>query len=149
MIGGRSPSGRRPLADALDTVVAGSAAPYGYTVSLWSSGAILTHAHGAPDVLDVVLFALGALTGFAVLGLAATTIAAAAASVDRDSERVEAGMLNWLAVGAALGSVVLLAEIPGRIAWMLGSLAATGLYLWGASTQLALVDRRARRRDNE
>jgi hypothetical protein len=131
---------------ALDAVVAASAAPYGYTISIWSSGAIVMHAHGAPDVLDVVLFALGALVGFAALGLASTAIAACtAATLDRGSERVAAGMLNLLAVGAALGSAVVLARTPGRLAWLLASLAATALYLLAASAQLALVDRRARR----
>jgi hypothetical protein len=131
---------------ALDAVVAASAAPYGYTVSIWSSGAILIHTHGAPDVLDVVLFALGALAGFAALGLASTAIAACtAATFDRGSERVAAGMLNALAVGAALGSAAVLAKTPGRPAWLLVSLAATALYLLGASAQLALVDRRVRR----
>jgi hypothetical protein len=131
---------------ALDAVVAASAAPYGYTISIWSSGAILVHAHGAPDVLDVVLFALGALAGFAALGLASTVIAACtAATLDRGSERVAAGMLNLLAVGAALGSTVVLAGISGRLAWLLASFAATSLYLLVASAQLALVDRRATR----
>jgi hypothetical protein len=131
---------------ALDAVVAASAAPYGYTVSIWSSGAIVMHAHGAPDVLDVVLFALGALAGFAALGLVSTAIAACTeATLDRGSERVAAGMLNLLAVGAALGSAVVLARTPGRLAWLLASLAVTVLYLLGAGAQLALVDRRARR----
>ena len=131
---------------ALDAVVAASAAPYGYTISIWSSGAIVAHAHGAPDVLNVALFALGALVGFAALGLASTAIAACtAATLDRGSERVAAGMLNLLAVGAALGSAVVLAQTPGRLAWLLASLAATALYLLAASAQLALVDRRARR----
>lgn len=143
----RPPTGRQLFAAAVHTVVAASAAPYGYTVSIWSSGAILMHAHGTPDVLDVVLFAVGAIAGFAVLGLAATAGRPTVATLERGGERVAAGMLNWLAVGAALGSAALLAEIPSRVAWMLASLAATALYLLGASAQLALVDRRARRRD--
>jgi hypothetical protein len=141
-------AGRRFAAfgHALEAVVAASAAPYGYTISIWSSGAIVMHAHGAPDALCVVLFALGAIVGFAALGLASTAIAACNAAVlDGGSERVAAGMLNLLAVGAALGSAVVLARTPGRLAWLLTSLAATALYLLGASAQLALVDRRARR----
>jgi hypothetical protein len=144
----RSPSGRR-FVDALDTVVANSAGPYGYTISIWSSGAILMHARGAPDVLEVFLFALGALTGFVVLGLSAIAISSTVTTLDRGGERVMAGMLNWLAIGAGVGSVALLAQIHSRLVWMFGSLAATAVYLLGASAQLALVDSRARRRNPE
>jgi hypothetical protein len=132
---------------ALGAVVASSAAPYGYTISIWSSGAILTHAHGAPGVLDVVLFALGALSGFVVLGLLANAVSTPGATFEVSGERVIAGMLSWLAIGAAVGSAALLAEIHSRLAWPLGSLAATAFYLMCASAQLALVDSRIRRRD--
>ena len=40
---------------ALGTVVLASAAPYGFTVSLWSSGALLIHFRGNPNVGDVFL----------------------------------------------------------------------------------------------
>ena|SRR5215211_2249260 len=62
---------RRTLRAALGTMVAASAAPYGYTVTIWSSGAVLMHSHGTPNVGDVFLFIAGALTGFALLSLAA------------------------------------------------------------------------------
>jgi hypothetical protein len=134
--------GRGSLAAALESVAAASAAPYGYTISIWSTGALLMHAHGMPDVLDVLLFVLGAISGFVVVGLTASALPAADTLLGQGSERVVAGMLNWLGVGAAVGSVALLAELHSRLGWALGSLAATTLYLVGASIQLALVERR-------
>lgn len=53
---------------SLAAVASGSAVPYGYTVTLWSSGAVLSHAHGAPDVPRIALFMLGALAGFTAFG---------------------------------------------------------------------------------
>jgi hypothetical protein len=132
-------SGLGMLPAAFGTVVAASAAPYGYTVSIWSSGAVLMHRRGVPDVFDVFLFAIGALSGFAVLGLLAHKVVATSEQLGGARERVLAGMLHWLAVGVAVGAAALLAEIPGRVTWGVGSFAATSLYILGASVQLALV----------
>ena len=49
----------------LRAVVAASAAPYGYTLTLWTAGAVTTHAEGLPSALDALLLLAGAVTGFA------------------------------------------------------------------------------------
>jgi hypothetical protein len=123
----------------LGTIVAASAAPYGYTVTLWSSGAVLLRSHGAPHVGDVFAFAAGALAAFSLMALLARGALARMESVDDAADRVWAGALNWFAVGAAVGAVALLAEIHGREAWPLGSFAATALYILAASLQLTVV----------
>jgi hypothetical protein len=51
------------------------------------------------------------------------------------------GVLRWFAVGISLGAVCLLAQIPGWVAWPLGSLAATTLYITGAAAELGLLTR--------
>jgi hypothetical protein len=48
-----------------------SIAPYGYTLTVWTSGAVLTHARGIPTTVDALLFMLGAVFGFALVGGAA------------------------------------------------------------------------------
>jgi hypothetical protein len=45
-----------------------SVAPYGYTLTVWTSGAVLTHARGIPSTADALLFMLGAVLGFALVG---------------------------------------------------------------------------------
>jgi hypothetical protein len=126
---------------AFGTIVSASATPYGYTVSLWCSGAVLMHSHPRPGTGEVFLFAAGALSGFALLGAIAHGRLRAAAPLGPGREGVVAGLLHWFAVGIAVGAVALLAEIPSWIAWPLGSFAATTLYLVGATLQLALVAR--------
>jgi hypothetical protein len=126
---------------ALGAMVQASAAPYGYTVSLWSSGAILMHFHPHPNVGEVFLFATGALAGFTLLGLLARSTLRVTPLMEPGPERVLAGALHWFAVGIAVGAVALLAQIPSWIDWLLGSFAATSLYLLVASLQLALVTR--------
>ncbi len=137
--GKRPRSASRLLRAALGTMVAARAAPYGYTVSIWSSGAVLMRGHGTPSVGAVFGFVAGALTGFTALALLARGTLNRSESLDDAGDRVLAGMLHWLAVGAAVGAVAALAELPGWTAWPLGSFAAMTIYLLGASAQLTLV----------
>lgn len=143
-----SPS-RRPDAEqfraALGTIVSASAAPYGYTVSLWSSGALLIHFHGVPTVGEIFLFLTGALLGFALVGSFAHGALRTTLPLSPGQGHVLTGLLHWFSVGLAVGSVALVAEVPSWIAWLLGSLIATGVYLLTASLQLAFVTAHAAR----
>ncbi len=130
---------RRTVRAALGTMVAASAAPYGYTVTLWSSGAILIRSHGLPHVGEVFAFAAGALCGFSLMGLLARGALTSMESLDDAADRVLAGALHWLAVGTAVGSVALITEMNGWEVWPLSSFAATTLYVLLASFQLAGV----------
>ena len=124
---------------ALGTIVSASAAPYGYTVSLWSSGALLIHFRGSPNVGETFLFAGGALIGFALVGIGARPALRLSPPIEGSSERVVAGALHWFSVGAATGGVALIAQIPSWAAWPAGSFAATTLFLVCSSLQLAFV----------
>jgi hypothetical protein len=86
-----TPSAVSTLRAALATNVAASAAPYGYTVTLWSSGAILMASHGMPHVADVFAFLAGALAGF---GLMATL-------AQRSLGRAELLGMPWIASAPA------------------------------------------------
>ena len=132
------PAGRR-IQVALGTMLAGTASPYGYTVTLWSSGVILIRAHGLPHVWEVFLFAGGVVGAFAVLGLIAHGALARMESVGGPRDRVLAGILNWLAVGLAIGLVALIAQLSAWAVWPLASFTATCVYLLLASVQLAAV----------
>ena len=43
--------------------------PYGYTIAVWAAGAIAAMHFGAPQMLDIFLFVLGALASYLVLAL--------------------------------------------------------------------------------
>lgn len=53
---------------ALRAAVAASAAPYGYTLTIWTSGAVLSHARGIPSAVEALLFLAGAVAAFALVG---------------------------------------------------------------------------------
>jgi hypothetical protein len=143
--GNRPPSTGSTLRAALATTVAASAAPYGYTVTLWSSGAVLMASHGMPQVAEVFAFLAGALAGFGLMATLAQRSLGRAELLGDAVDRVRAGSLHVLAVGGAVGAVALVAEIHSWEAWPLGAFAATALYLLGASVQLTVVARRRRR----
>ena len=62
---------------ALQLTVAAAAAPYGYTLTVWTSGAVVAHERGIPDAVGAILFAAGAIIGFALVGLVAYGASAA------------------------------------------------------------------------
>jgi hypothetical protein len=127
---------------AVGTIVSSTATPYGYTVSLWSSGALLIHRHANPTVWEVFLFAAGAVAGFGLIGLIAHGRMWAEETLPQGPENVLAGVFHWFAVGLAVGAVALVSMIHSWVAWPLGSFVGTTIYLLGASLQLGLLARR-------
>jgi hypothetical protein len=141
-------SARQTLGAALSTLLVASAAPYGYTLTIWGSGALLIRSHGAPDVGEVFLFVAGAITGFNLLGLLVAETINRTMPIDRRADRLLAGVLDWIAVGAVIGAVSLLANIPGWVPWLVAPLVATALYLLLAGLQLAALAIRGHRSDD-
>ena len=139
-------SARQTVGAALSTLLVASAAPYGYTPTIWGSGAALMSSHGVPHTGDVFIFVAGAIGGFNLLGLFVEETTISTKPIDRRGERLVAGVLDWLAVGAAVGAVSLLAEIHGWMPWLVAPIVATVLYLLVASLQLAATAIRGLRR---
>lgn len=52
---------------ALDTALHGAGLPYGYAITVWSTGATVTGAQGKPSIASVFLFAAGATGAYGVL----------------------------------------------------------------------------------
>ncbi len=125
---------------ALLTVLRGSAVPYGYTLTVLSSHSILANRHGGPDVIEIMFFVIGAMLGFATLGLIAQRRPRRALKPDQGS-MIHAGMSHVFAIGAAFGASALIALIPGLIAWALGAFAATVLYLLITSIEIDFASR--------
>lgn len=121
-------------------MVSSSAAPYGYTLTVWSSGALLIHFRRAPAVWEVFLFLAGAVAAFAALSLFGHAPIEDSDPVSQPSARAMAGALDLFAVGAAVGAAALLSKIPSCVAWPLASMGSTLLYMVVASVQLAVAE---------
>lgn len=131
---------RRYLA-GVDAALRGAALPYGYTVTLWSTGAVTIVERGTPNVGLVFLFALGAAAGYGVLKVLSQEESGGSDPVDvaASPHVVRAGIVHLAAIGLAIGAAALLAQIPSGVAWPLASLAATTIYLSLTSVEIALV----------
>jgi hypothetical protein len=123
---------------ALATVVRRSAIPYGYTITIWTAGAVLERGHAKPGVGQAYLFLLGAVAGFAAVALLAARVTPRELQA-ASGDLLRTGAINALALAAALGAAALAAMLPGAAAWPLGSFAATGTYLLVVSVELTFV----------
>jgi hypothetical protein len=124
---------------ALRTAVAASAAPYGYTLTVWTSGAVLSHARGIPSAGDALLFLVGAVGAYALIGgLAFGGFSEHLAP--EPARSVIWGGLHFLSVGLAIGAAALVARfVHDAAAWPLGGFAVTAIYLLVSASQLALA----------
>jgi hypothetical protein len=116
-----------------------SIAPYGYTLTVWTSGAILTHARGVPSSVDALLFMLGAVAGFGLVALVAFGDLRLRTVADPPHPHVWGG-LHLLSIGLAIGAATLNARLVENIgAWPIGGFLATAIYLLTLALQLGLA----------
>jgi hypothetical protein len=126
----------------LRTAIGVSGGPYGYTLSTWTTGSVLINSNGIPSTLDALMFMVGAVVAFALVG----TIAFGGISARfREEPRESAlwGNFHFLSVGLAIGAAALLAHyLHGRIAWPVASFFSTIAYLVALGVELTAADER-------
>ena len=127
---------------ALETALHGAGLPYGYAITVWSTGAVLIGAQGTPSVGRVFLFAAGAASAYGVLRfLTQAAEGEAGTQLTRSPHLIRAGAIHVAAIGLAIGAAALIARIESALAWPLATFAATLLYLGVSSVEKALLDR--------
>lgn len=113
----------------LRNVVGSSASAYGYTLTVWSTGMVLSHAYGPPNPPEVFSAFGGAVLAFALVG----TLAFGGVTVEFGVEPSHVqlwGSFRFVSVGAAVGAAWLAsAYLPGFPGWPLGTFSATASYL--------------------
>jgi hypothetical protein len=124
----------------LRSSVAASAAPYGYTITVWSSGAVAIDLLGKPHVSQVLVFMACAVAAF----LATEILAFGALAVRRtraESPTVAVwGSAHWASAGIAIVSVWAVDHgLGGYAGWAASGFLATALYLLLNATQVTLA----------
>ena len=137
--GEERPPWRRYTA-ALVSVLGRSALPYGYTIAVWTSGAVLEHDLGSPGIGAIWLFLAGAIAAFAALA-ALSAFVGAQPEQPGAYQLVHTGMVQVIAVGAALGATCVIGLIHTIVAWPLASFAVTAVYLAVAALEVRVVVR--------
>ena len=126
---------------ALQTALHGAGVPYGYAVTVWSTGAALAGEHGVPTTAEIFLFAAGATSAYGGLRLLTwETGGEAQTPLPRSPNLARAGVVHVVSIGAAIVAALLIARIPGSVAWLLAMLASTLLYLGVSSVEVATVE---------
>ncbi|WP_199044084.1 hypothetical protein [Glycomyces salinus] len=128
----------------LRAVVANSAAPYGYTLTIWTTGAITTHAAGTfPSTTEALLLLTGAVMGFGVVGaFASGGINGVLSPRGRGAVRVWGG-IHLPSVGLSIGLVTGLTHlVSGVMVWPLVGFASTSIYLLAIAGQFWLATQR-------
>lgn len=127
----------------LRTVLSATAAPYGYTLALWSSGAIATREAGEfPATVDALLLVAGAIVAYAVL---ATSAFGGIDDVLTPTSRARVRVWGGLHL-AALGLTILVSSgivhtVHGHLMWPLVGFAVTTTYMVTLAAQYWLASR--------
>jgi hypothetical protein len=128
-------------ARGLRAAVSASAAPYGYTLTIWGSGAVLAATTGTPGVADALGFIAAAVVAFVALG----TLAFGGVARRRAPSPSPFSRWQWMDAPAIVLPVLLAAGIgewvEGVAAWPIGGAAVTVAYMSIAGGQLALAER--------
>ena len=141
---------RKRLGSSLESTLSSTIVPYGYTVTLWVSGAYLLHRHGGGQrgigVIDGMAFAAGALFAFGLLAALSGALPSGSRGAPGNlAARAEArhpvfaAGLHVVAVGLALTCSMLGSRWFGDAAWFLAPFLATAVYLAVASAELAVA----------
>jgi hypothetical protein len=136
---------RRRYLVSLRSAVASSAAPYGYTLTIWTSGAIISNTHGLPGSIDALLFMLGAVAAFGL-----TAWLAFGGFRRRVTQRPRANAIwssfHIVSIGLAIGAASLESHfLKGWTAWPIGGFSATLIYLVVVAGKLTLGEALTRR----
>jgi hypothetical protein len=126
---------------AIQTTLHGAGLPYGYAITVWSTGAVLTGEHGMASLVDIYLFIAGAVAAYGGLTfLTWGTGGEAERPLTRSPRRVRAGLFHVAAIALAITFAALVAEISSGAVWLLGPLVTTLLYIGVSSVEVALVE---------
>ena len=127
---------------ALQTALHGAGVPYGYAVTVWSTGATTAGEHGVPGQAEIFLFAAGAATAYGGLRLMTwETGGEADRPLPKSPNLFRAGVVHLAAIGGAIAAALLCAQLDSRFSWFLAALAATLVYLGVSSVESAKVER--------
>ena len=134
-------AGRRSYRTHLRSAVATSAAPYGYTLTVWTSGAVTSHARGIPTAWEALLFLAGAVVGFGLTaGLAYGRPSKIFAPREHGSVRLWGGF-HLVSVGLAIaGTALVTSLIKSPIVWLAVGFVGTFVYLVVIAAQFTFAD---------
>lgn len=131
---------RRRYGRSLRTAVGFSAAPYGFTLAVWTTGGVLVNARGIPSAVNALEFAAGAVLAFAVVGYLA--FGDLTGNNNESQPRTALwGNFHFLSVGLAIGAAVIVTSLLDTdFVWILVPFVSTACYLLALGLEFAVAD---------
>lgn len=125
----------------LDTAVSSAAVAFGFTLTVWSSGAFLISSQGSPGAGQVVLFATGTILAYGTLEVVTARAGTGSTlQIGQSPHWLRAGVVHTAAIAAALAAAAFLAQLDTRVAWIVAPFVAVVLYLLISGIEMALLD---------
>ena len=124
----------------LSATLQGASVPYGYTLTIWCSGHVLSDFRGDPRYVTIALFVAGATAAFILLrwiSREARPDARPGGGSDRP-HLLAAVVVQVAAIVIAVALVTLVAQVPWAIDWAAGGFVATAVYMTGTAAGVAL-----------
>jgi hypothetical protein len=123
---------------ALQSALDRAGVPYGYTITIWTSGQVLADERGTPPAWLLPAFAAGAVAAYGLIALLLANHSRDAPPEGAPARLARATVIQVLAIALAIGAVALVGEAPDPVAWPAAGFAATTVYLTGIALALAI-----------
>jgi hypothetical protein len=114
--------------DGLAATLSSLALPYGYAITVWSSGAFVQRASPPPTAADIFLFILGAVAAYAALRVVIGEIEVSSSGMGRN-HMLRAGVIHMTGLFGAAAVAYLVARLAPPAVWALTPLCSTLTYL--------------------
>lgn len=125
---------------SLRWAVGSSAAPYGFTLSVWTTGAVIIDSRGLPNAMNALEFAAGAVLAFALIGFLAFGDLVGE-NGERQPKTALWGNFHFLSVGLAIGAAVITTSLLDTgLVWILASFVSTACYLLALGAEFTVAD---------
>jgi hypothetical protein len=129
----------------VDTATRNNVTAYGYSVSITAAFALLQTSRSDTGVLEIFVFAAGAVVAFAVIACLASGFFQEELEDQPSNVKSLAGALSFFSVGLALGvAYVVGILIEGWAAWLVSAFSTTLVYIAAVGLELAVAHRMLR-----
>lgn len=133
--------GESPVARAFGTSIRGNSTAFGFSIMITVSLGAVNHIAGAPDVIELLLFGVGAAVAIAALEGVLTK--GFRSRIEQASQEVKmlGTAMNLASVAAGVGAALVVAELmSGTGTWPVSAFAAAMTYIGAEGFELLLAE---------
>lgn len=139
--GSQEEVGESRVGRAFGTSIRGNSTAFGFSIMITASFGMVSHIDGAPSVLELLLFGVGAAVAVALLEGGVTRGFRAAIEQTSQEVRMLGTAMSFASVAAGVAAALGAAEIlDGTVVWPVAAFAAAMAYVVAESLELLLAE---------